>query len=60
MASYRHIQEAGGVADMTKNYSGYRSILDINIRQPGAVPRRNRAPDDLARNLGRPSYFGQY
>mmetsp|Transcript_95054 Transcript_95054/g.271806 ORF Transcript_95054/g.271806 Transcript_95054/m.271806 type:complete len:217 (-) Transcript_95054:28-678(-) len=60
MASYKMIQEAGGQADMTKNYSGYRSILDINIRQPGAVPRRNRAPDDLARNLGRPSYFGQY
>ena len=60
MASYRHIQEAGGVADMTKNYSGYRSVLDINIRQPGAVPRRNRVQDDQSRNLGRPSYFGQY
>ena len=60
MGAYKMIQDAGGKADMTKNYSGYRSILDINIRQPGTVPRRNRAQDDAARNLGRPSYFGQY
>ena len=54
------IREAGGKADMAKNYDGYRTILDINIRQPGMVPRRNRFADDVGRNLGKPAYFGQY
>jgi len=54
------ILEAGGKETAIPPMKGYRSILDMPIDVPSAVPFTGRAVDDKARNLGRASYFGQY
>ena len=54
------IEAAGGAYSVERPIKGYRSILDINVDVPSAVPFVNRAADDEARNLHRPAYFGQY
>lgn len=54
------IRDSGGVEGGIPPLKGYRSILDIPVHVPSAMPFANRAADDKARNLGAPSYFGQY
>jgi hypothetical protein len=54
------IRDAGGLATAVPPMQGYRSILDVNVHIPSALPFASRAADDRARNLGRPTYFGAY
>lgn len=54
------IRDAGGKEVVEVPIKGYRSILDLPVEMPHAVPFVNRAADDRARNLGVPTYFGQY
>lgn len=56
----RYLAAAGGKMTVLKPKSGYRSILDVPIDIPEALPFANRAADDKARNLQGPTYFGQY
>jgi hypothetical protein len=54
------IHDAGGLPTAAPPMQGYRSILDMNVNIPSAVPFANRAADDRARNLNKPAYFGAY
>lgn len=54
------IYDAGGLPTAVPPMQGYRSILDMHVNIPSAVPFANRAADDRARNLNKPAYFGAY
>jgi len=56
----RLLRDAGGAESALPPMKGYRSILDVPITYPGAAPYANRAADDKARVLQRPTYFGAY
>lgn len=53
------LREAGGKESIIEPPEGYRNILDINVTSAASIPSVPRAADDVARNLGRPAYFGQ-
>ena len=54
------LRAAGGGETMEPPIRGFRSILDIPLDVPAAMPFTTRAADDKGRNLQRPTYFGQY
>ena len=60
LLSVEMLAKAGGVESTDEPMKGYRSILDLPVEAPEVVPFSNRAVDDRARNLGQPSYLGQY
>ena len=54
------ITDSGGSESATPQMSGFRTILDVPVTVPGAMPFQSRAADDRAMNLSMPTYFGAY